>query len=185
MGRLVSAAIRGTSETSLPIATLSAVSVHALNADLPAPQKPQSSEGDDNYAERIAKYVPAEVIAFFVTADSLFPDPNDTIPSACGSIINMHCFISNPNILPAIVVFVIGLVATPLYVWRMRDDGEPWGIHAIMATIAFVVWAYGMHAHIFVGTLYSAAWRTFFILLFSLASGFIVPTKSAPASGGT
>jgi len=177
MGRLVSASIVAPADANQASVQFSPQSIHALNLDTKDTEKPPSKTGDDNYAERIAKYVPAEVIAFFLAADKLFPEPDKKISSECATSSTLDCWIAGHAITVAAVVFAIGLSATPLYIWQQRTEGEPWFVHAVMATVAFVVWSYAIRAHVFVDAVFSGAAAGFLVLLYSLLSGFVVPVK--------
>jgi hypothetical protein len=179
MGRLVSAAIVPQANVGPLSLRFSPASVHDLNAAVPAADKPASKEGDDSYAERIAKYVPAEVVAFFSVADKLFSDTK-----SCVAGNPTDCWISSHPGMVAWLVFLIGLVATPLYIRQQRTANQPWVTHAFMATIGFVVWSYTIHARVFENIGYSDGLSGFLTLVYSLASGFVVPTAPAAQGGG-
>lgn len=174
MGRLVSAHIIR-KPAGRALMQFSPASVRTLNSEISDDDKPKTKQGDDNYAERIAKYVPAEVIAFFLAADKLFPDPNGG-DAKSGTLLDK--LIASYSLEVAAAVFAIGLIGTPAYIWQQRAEGEPWKVHAIMATLAFIVWAYAIHAHIFVENIYSSSLASFLVLFYTLVSGFVVPIKT-------
>src|SRR3981081_3470741 len=79
----------------------------------------------DNYLERIAKYVPVEVLAFSV-------------------------FI---NGIPAQAVRDAGILAGPFFVWYIHNEGDAWVTNAIVCFFAFPCWAYARGAVSFAGYL--------------------------------
>jgi hypothetical protein len=78
----------------------------------------------DDYATRLLKYIPAEVITLYLTLTSLLRSSVDASP-----ILDW-------------VIFAIGTVATPLYLWRLQK------VHRILqlaiSTGAFIVWAFAL-----------------------------------------
>jgi hypothetical protein len=76
----------------------------------------------DSYSDRLVRFVPAEVLAFFVPAAANWSDDETAL----------------------IVILITGLLATPLYLWVRGRDNQPvtWWFY-ILATIAFFAWAAG------------------------------------------
>lgn len=88
----------------------------------------QAEEKPDATSERIAKYIPTEVVSVYVAIDSII--------KAAGETSNTFFF----------GIFLILTIATPLYMWRVTDEpGKP---HAytqiIVATIAFILWVFAL-----------------------------------------
>jgi hypothetical protein len=113
----------------------------------------------DNYAARIAKYVPAEVIAFYVAADKLFVPASSSAPSGSPvvGISPITSFIDTHGVYFAAGIFFFALLATPLYILQQSEKGQPWSVHATMSSIAFVIWSYATQGALFqVSGLYDA-----------------------------
>jgi hypothetical protein len=125
----------------------------------------------DDYATRIVKYVPAEVVAFYLAADKLFAQA----PALTGANL-AEIFVAKNLYWFSVAVFVLGLIGTPLYLWRQAGPGDPWQVHAGVSTVAFVIWAYAVQGGIFV-PIYSAAIAGLLVLVFTFVSGFIKPNK--------
>jgi hypothetical protein len=93
----------------------------------------------DNYLERMAKYVPAEVIAFFICINAIL----DQAMRTGGKSAMMASF-------PVMTIAVIALVActllTPVFMWYVREEGDAWVTNAFVSTLAFPVWAYALGA---------------------------------------
>jgi hypothetical protein len=47
------------------------------------------------------------------------------------------------------LLFVLGVIGTPIYLYRQRLAGQPWKINAFLATIAFILWAYTLDGSLF------------------------------------
>jgi hypothetical protein len=88
----------------------------------PAPQQPPlAPEGDrDGYLKKVAKYIPAEVLAVFVTLALLIEGTT-----------------------PLWVLAGIALLCTPAYVWVEAKQAQrpPRGWRFVLAPLAFAVWA--------------------------------------------
>jgi len=160
------------------------------------------SVGGDGFMDRVAKYIPGEVLAGYMSLDrGLVPDPNavrkavevakttaTTRAAGGGSGGTTGMAVSQADVmthllpyLPA-VVFVIGLVFTPLYIWQLsRNSGgrAPWVTQAIVSTLAFCVWAYAIQGSLFLSgfdtPLYHGSLAAAAVILFTLVSGIFAP----------
>ena len=83
----------------------------------------------DDYKTRLLKYIPAEVIALYLTLDGLLR------PTAAHPIAATKMFIYW-------LVFAFGLVVTPLYLWRVQNVRKTAQLG--ISTVAFVVWVYAL-----------------------------------------
>jgi hypothetical protein len=121
----------------------------------------------DNFLERIAKYVPAEVLAFFIFINAIL----DQAVKAAGPGATMAGF---PVMYVALLALVAGIALTPLFVWYVREEGDAWIINASVSTIAFPFWAYAIGAIAFAdyrdGNLAAILLATF-----TVVSGFVRP----------
>jgi hypothetical protein len=93
----------------------------------------------DNYLERMAKYVPAEIIAFSMIINSILEQAMKT----GGKNAVMAGF---PVASIAAGALGLALVLTPLFCWYVREEGDAWVVNAFVSTIAFPFWAYLMGA---------------------------------------
>jgi hypothetical protein len=80
----------------------------------------------DKYTDRLIKYIPAEVIAVYLAVENIFLTSGDESDVAGLSW----------------VVFVILLVLTPLYLWRVQGVNR-WQQLAISA-VSFGVWVFSL-----------------------------------------
>jgi hypothetical protein len=129
-----------------------------------------SADGDE-YASRVAKYIPSEVLAGYLTLEGLLGPA-----SRQGGSKLLEGFSSE---YVAAGIFLVGLVFTPLYIlaFGLRSNA-PWRTHAIMATLAFCVWAYAMRGS-FLQPLYDGSLAAAILVVFSLISGLIKPNPPA------
>ncbi|SDR11630.1 hypothetical protein SAMN05444161_1694 [Rhizobiales bacterium GAS191] len=176
MSRLVRAA----TDAAGPI-TFSASPVTVLTGAPGAPAVAGAAAGQetqvDNYAARIVKYVPAEVIAFYLAADKLFV-PVSVTPSAETSTVMITKFIDTHGNYFGIGIFLLALVATPIYIWQQAEKDQNWIVNGVMSTIAFVIWAYTTQGSVFYGNgFYDPRLASFAVLIYTLLSGFVVPAK--------
>ncbi len=84
-----------------------------------------AGETGDPYTEKVAKYVPAEVLGFFLPATVL----------------------ANNNNILLLACFIVGLIGTPLYLFTTSsgqpDEKKPRPHFYFLALIAFAAWAVG------------------------------------------
>ncbi|MBU1050653.1 hypothetical protein KKG90_11595 [Candidatus Bipolaricaulota bacterium] len=125
-----------------------------------------SSETGDSYLERVAKYVPAEIVAAYL------------------AIIGFAVSVPSGKLIAMILAFAVCLIATPLYLWRMGKGSKVKAVHLIISSIAFVVWAFavGGAGGIFGAdalNIYEPSWASIVLVIFTLASGLIEPREAA------
>ena len=121
-------------------------------------------DGDgDGYADRVAKYIPGEVVATYLFLLTILSEADRT----AGWLEGMY-----------IGVFVLCLVVTPFYMWKRASKEDPRIYQAVMSTIAFAVWAYSL------GGVFDIVWKVYAAIpaavglaAFTLISGAIVPKK--------
>jgi len=92
----------------------------------------------DEYKDRLVKYIPAESIALYTFADKL-------VVAYYGIDAAGHATRVPADLVFSIapwVLFLLGLVGTPIYLYRQRLSDQPWELHAALSTIAFILWAY-------------------------------------------
>jgi hypothetical protein len=116
-----------------------------------------SSPEVKSFLEKIAKLIPSEVIAGYIT------------------LIGLLTALKNPGMRPVFyaIAFILCLVLTPIYLNYQADPGKPKKIHLIVSMFAFVVWAYATSGQQVVPQLYDPAIASFALVAFSLISGAI------------
>lgn len=134
-------------------------------ADQPAP-------AGDGYLERVAKYIPGEVLCFFIVINAILNQAVQT--SGKGALMA-----GIPVMVVAQAAFFICLMLVPLFVWYVREKGDAWVTNAVVSTIAFPFWTYALGATAFSdhwdGNLAAIALATFTVI-----SGLISPRASKP-----
>jgi hypothetical protein len=97
----------------------------------------------DNYKDRLVKYIPAESVALYTFTDKLL---NGYYGINEAGVATAH---PSDWLLTVLswALFVLALVGTPIYLYRQRLPGQPWGLHATISTVAFFLWAYTLGAH--------------------------------------
>ena len=84
----------------------------------------------DDYLGRLLKYIPAEIVGFYLVAAGLISPKPDA-----------------PNITGLWVVFALGFILCVLYFWiaTSRDEGKgPLWSQIALATSAYPVWVFAM-----------------------------------------
>jgi hypothetical protein len=85
----------------------------------------------DNYTSRLLKYIPAEVVALYVTLDAIIRSSED---------ISIWIYWA---------VFIFGILGTYLYLWRVEKVTKQ--IQLLISAGAFIVWVFaigGPFAHL-------------------------------------
>jgi hypothetical protein len=127
-----------------------------------------------NYVERVAKYVPVEIIVAFTALRAVVP--------AHGS----------PDAIPATAELAIyfALVAlTPAYLIKLGGNVPAKRLQVAVSTVSFVVWSYALGGSFFWPALESlldgrvvySGLSAALLVVWSLFAGLIDPAASAPA----
>ena len=124
----------------------------------------------DNYIERMAKYVPAEVIAFSLLINAIL----DQAMKSGGKNAAMAGF-SVSSIAQA--VLVLACLLTPLFCWYVREEGDAWIVNAFVSTIAFPFWAYLTGAVAF-ANYHDGNLAAILVMTFTVVSGLVAPLPS-------
>ena len=119
-----------------------------------------------DYAERVAKYVPAEVIAAYLAITSITEGTSD--PNTRGRAAGL------------LFAAVFGVVITPIYLWKLAKTGEPWKQQSGVSVIAFIVWSYSMKGIWDEWDLYYAGVAGIALVVVSVVSGFYQPKEPVP-----
>ena len=126
----------------------------------------------DNYLERIAKYVPAEVLAFFIFINAIL---EQAVKTGGRSAVMAGV----PVTTVGQGALVLGFVLTPLFIWYVREEGDAWFINAAVATIAFPFWAYALGAVAF-DDHWDGNLAAILVATFTVMSGLISPRARRP-----
>jgi hypothetical protein len=118
-----------------------------------------------DYLERVAKYVPAEILAGYLTLLPIIVSTTDGQP--------------NMRLALQALVLVAFLILTPFYFVFMAEPGKPKRLHIAVATAAFVIWAYYQGAFFATIGAYHAGLAAVVLVIFTLASGLLAPTEGS------
>lgn len=123
-----------------------------------------SSIETKEYLDRVAKYIPTEVVVAYISANGLAESA------------------SKPEIIFPLI-FVACFVCTPIYITRFTTTSKEAWTNGIMALFAFVIWAYATGGGLFkYWGCYDAPTASVLLIIFTLASGLIQPTTKQPPS---
>jgi hypothetical protein len=126
----------------------------------------------DNYLERIAKYIPGEVLAFFIFINAILEQAMKT-----GGKTAMMAGVPVSTVATGALIFC--LILTPLFVWYVREEGDAWVTNAFVSTLAFPFWAYAIGAAAFTD-LWDGNLAAILLATFTVVSGLIAPRPARP-----
>jgi hypothetical protein len=161
MSRLVRVPKRASDD--LAIAGLEDMLPHGLGGA----EDQQIATETDNYLERIAKYVPGEVLAFFIFINIILEQAVKTGGKSAAMA-------GVPVTTVAQGALVVGLLLTPLFVWYVREEGDAWLTNAFVSTLAFPFWAYALGAVAF-NEYWDGNLAAILLATFTVVSGLISP----------
>ncbi len=134
--------------------------------------QPKVTIVEDSYLERVAKYVPAEVLAFSVFINAILDQAMKTGgPSAVMAGVPVSTI--------AIVALLATVAITPFFVWYVREDGDAWITNAVMSTLVFPFWAYALGAPAF-AEMRDGNLAAMLLASVSVASGLVRPRVPRP-----
>ncbi len=165
MSRLVRVPKRATDD--LAIAGLEDMLSHGIGAEAQ-----HTAPEADNYLERIAKYVPGEVLAFFIFINVILEQAVKTGGKAA-------VMAGVPVTTVAQGALVVGVLLTPLFVWYVREEGDAWLTNAFVSTLAFPFWAYALGAVAF-NDYWDGNLAAILLATFTVVSGLISPRARQP-----
>jgi uncharacterized membrane protein YqaE (UPF0057 family) len=126
----------------------------------------------DGYLERIAKYIPGEVLAFFIVINAIL---NQVVQSGGKGALMAGI----PVMTVAQVALVVCTILVPLFVWYVREKGDAWVINTIVSTLAFPFWAYALGATAFLDY-WDGNLAAIMLATFTVVSGLIAPRRQKP-----
>jgi hypothetical protein len=135
----------------------------------------------DEYTERLLKYIPAESVSLFAFVDKALTAYYG-LDSGGGSTARPPDGVL--TVLPAFLI-LLGLVGTPIYLYNQRKDNQPWKLHAVLATIAFGLWAYTLGGSFFIlNQWYHPLLAAIAAPVFTFVAGMFRPNPSKPGPVG-
>jgi hypothetical protein len=114
---------------------------------------------ESSYSERLAKYVPSEVLAAYIFASNLIGTYQTR----------------EHQMIAFFVLLGICLLAIPLYYWKLTPPGKSSLVHCSVSMIAFLVWTYAMGGPFVMLGWHHAATSGIILVAFTLFSGVIKP----------
>ncbi|MXN92878.1 hypothetical protein GR160_16750 [Flavobacterium sp. Sd200] len=137
----------------------------AVLSNMPTPENalvnPPANNNFTDYLNKVSRLIPSEVIAGYLTMFGLVHAIKSSLLQSMFSWI----------------VFVVGLVLTPLYLNSVSDENKPKRNHLILSTIAFVVWAYVTTGETLSETIatgiYDSAAASIILIIFSFISALV------------
>jgi hypothetical protein len=135
-----------------------------------APESLAAGESIDSFAARVVKYIPADVVAAWITVSSLMKSGPTNSAAA------------TPDYPVLGVIFVVFVVLTALWTWRTTQaPGAPTAkIQILISTLSYVVWVFALGGPFD----YFAAIRSrpylggTVLIIWTIIAGLIVPPKS-------
>jgi hypothetical protein len=147
-----------------------------LRSDLDGIAVPGAAPGD-NYFVRLVKYVPGEVLAFFMLINAILAQ---AIKSGGSDAAMAGIPVS---VVATGAVITSCLILTPMFCWYVREDGDAWIVNAVVSTIAFPFWAYLMGAVAFTNH-HDGNLAAILVMTFTAISGVIAPPAAKSRARG-
>src|SRR5215469_9587470 len=127
----------------------------------------EPSIDQDDYLLRLAKYVPAEVLAFSILINAIL----DQALHNGGKAATMAGMPVNAIALAALI---IGTMMAPFFVWYVHEKGDAWITNAAVSFVAFPFWSYAMGSVAFTD-IRDGNLAAILLASFTVASGLIRP----------
>lgn len=183
MGRIVrSGATPPRAHKSVPVG-----SALAQSGDAAAESEGQDgTTRGDGYLDRVAKYVPAEIVAFFIFVNGILSDSVNKLISNADAAkypIQLENALKSASMAGlnvwwiSLTMFLIGLLLTPLYfmaVQQPQDKQEQVWMNIVVSMLAFPFWAYAIDAVVF-RPWHDGALASIALATFTIVSGAIKP----------
>jgi hypothetical protein len=145
----------------------------------------QNADGKDadGIAARIAKYVPAEVLALYIAVENVLRE------LASGTLSPTQRMDQYLLAYGAGILFILCIVLIPLYLRSQEEsNADKVFLHSIVSIVLFVVWIYAMKGAVFEPNIgffgfkelsqwHSAALSTILMAIFTALSG-LIPSKT-------
>jgi hypothetical protein len=92
----------------------------------------------DTYKDRLVKYIPAESLALYTFTDKLLIGYYGIDATGAATRAPADAVLA----IAPWALFLLGVIGTPIYLYRQRLQNQPWKMNAIISTLAFCFWAY-------------------------------------------
>jgi hypothetical protein len=127
-------------------------------------QAASGPSGIDTYSDRVVKYIPADVVAAWVTASGLIKAAENGPYRPSNTVLW--------------VIFAVGLFLAGAWTWKQtnRAGMPPPVVQIVISTIAFAVWVFGLGGPFpqWVG-LYNPVTNSLALIAYTLAVGLVAP----------
>ena len=111
----------------------------------------------DNYISRLFKYIPSEIVAIYLSIDTIFKSTNIT-----------QCILHTLSW----IVFLVLLILTPFYLWRVTKVTKT--TQLVISTLSFVVWVFALSGPFAFLSWYQPVYGSVLLILFT----FLIPIIS-------
>lgn len=128
----------------------------------------QVNTGDD-YLAKVAKYIPGEIVAAYLAAQTLITNLAQTVPGKTFAFLAMVLILA---------------VLNPFYLKRLAarestpQEQKPWKRQAIVSTLSFLVWVYALVEAPNALGIYNALFASLLLIVWTLLAGLVVPEDS-------
>lgn len=128
---------------------------------------PSTRIEQDDYLLRLAKYVPAEALAFSILINAILDQAlrNGGTAAAMAGI---------PVMTIAFAALALGTVMSPFFVWYVHEKGDAWVTNACVSFVAFPFWSYALGAVAFTD-IRDGNLAAILLASFTVISGLIKP----------
>jgi hypothetical protein len=133
-----------------------------------------ASTSPDDYRDRLVKYIPAESVAVYTLTDKMVTAYYGIDASGVATKVAADTVLT----VASCSLFSLCLIGTPIYLYKQRLSDQPWGLHATLSTIAFVLWAYTLGGSvILIHQWYSALVAGLAAPIFTFVAGWFEPKR--------
>ena len=74
---------------------------------------------------------------------------------------------------------MLGLIGTPIYLYRQREGNQPWKLHAAISTLAFICWSYTLGGSFYLThNIYNVVGSAMAAPIFTFVAGWFEPKPS-------
>ncbi|MFZ7091877.1 hypothetical protein [Primorskyibacter sp. 2E233] len=138
----------------------------------------RAENATQSYIDRVRNYIPLEVIAFFIFCNAMIDNGEEPQLLWSGN--------ASPDDYVAVATVLVSIAGVVIYVKTAADQAGTgtWILHAVVSTMAFLVWAYAIGAEALpvLGIPQVASVSGLLLGSFTLFSGLVVPVKKEPAA---
>jgi hypothetical protein len=119
---------------------------------------------DDDYASRLAKYIPGEVVGAYLAVLKILETVKPDSPGA-GALESVAW----------IVFFICLFIGVPGYLRLVAKPNEPWKQQALVSMGAFAVWAYALGGPFQLAKVYIPWLSSIILIVYTLLAGLVKP----------